>query len=63
MADSRFAARRLITQKWSISAKATQFIGVFILAFVLTEWIADETFTETAWYTLLLLFWAIGLCA
>ncbi len=61
MADSRFAARRLYKRKWNISTKAAQFIGVVLAAFFLTEWISDESFTNTAYYVLLLLFLAIGL--
>jgi sodium-dependent dicarboxylate transporter 2/3/5 len=61
MADSRYAARRLYKDRWSLSVKATQFLSVVGLAFLLTYWISDETYSDTAYYTLMLLFISVGL--
>ncbi|MCT4622966.1 MAG: SLC13 family permease, partial [Schleiferiaceae bacterium] len=61
MADSRYAARSVYKDKWSLSTKSIQFLLVIGLSLVLTIWISDDSYSDTAYYTLLLLFMAIGL--
>ena len=61
MADSRYAARRLYKDYWSLSVKTIQFLAVIGLSLFLTNWISDESYTDTAYYTLMLLFISVGL--
>jgi len=61
MADSRFAALRFLQKKWPLIQKVSFFLGVSLLALVLTQLLRSDAMSTSAVNALFLLLFAAGL--
>lgn len=60
--DSRYAARRLISKfRWQFRTNLAFFFGSFVTALALTYFLVEPEFTDSAIYTIFILFFALGL--
>ena len=60
--DSRYAARRLIAKfRWQFHTNLALFLGSLAVALALTHFLAEPGFTDSATYTVFILFFALGL--